>query len=132
MVVVGHVNEKGAIPVTRGTPLGNPFPMNHLGERDLVCDKNDGDYHEYREKLKMENGRLAILMLFLLILASFLSFKADWMLIKILQIDVSIILAFYPLIPFLAIGVITGVLALLTIVAFLKTRLKKLNQSFEK
>ena len=39
MVVVGHVNEKGAIPVTRGTPLGNPFPMNHPGERDLVCDK---------------------------------------------------------------------------------------------
>ena len=39
MVVVGHVNEKGAIPVTRGTPLGNPFPMNHPGERGLVCDK---------------------------------------------------------------------------------------------
>ena len=39
MVVVGHVNERGAIPVTRGTPLGNPFPMNHPGERDLVCDK---------------------------------------------------------------------------------------------
>ena len=42
MVVVGHVNEKGAIPVTRGTPLGNPFPMNHPGERDLVCDKYEG------------------------------------------------------------------------------------------
>lgn len=89
--------------------------------------KIDGDYHEYREKLKMENGRLAILMIFFLILASVLSFKAGWMLIKILQIDVSIILAFYPLIPFLALGVITGVLSLLTIVAFLKTRLKKLS-----
>ena len=86
--------------------------------------KNDAEHHE---KLKMENGRLAILMIFFLILASVLSFKAGWMLIKILQIDVSIILAFYPLIPFLALGVITGVLSLLTIVAFLKTRLKKLS-----
>ena len=90
--------------------------------------KIDGEHHEYRKKLKMENGCLAFLMLFLLILASVLSFKAGWMLIDILRIDVSNIFAFYPLIPFLSLGVVTAVLALLTIVAFLKTRLFKPNQ----
>ena len=90
--------------------------------------KIDGEHHEYREKLKMENGCIAFLMIFLHILASVLSFKAGWMLIDILRIDVSVIIAFYPLIPFLALGGITTVLALLTIVAFLKTRLKKPNQ----
>ena len=52
MVVVGHVNEKGAIPVTRGTPLGNPFPMNHPGERDLVCDK----YEEWFKSRLLDPG----------------------------------------------------------------------------
>ena len=90
--------------------------------------KNDVEFVEYHDKLRMENRCLAFLMIFSLIVASVLSFKAGWMLIDILRIDVSNIFAFYPLIPFLSLGVVTAVLALLTIVAFLKTRLFKPNQ----
>lgn len=53
MIIVGKKWDTDAQYIGRGSPLGNPFPMNSEADRDIVCDA----YHEWIwDKIETGNG----------------------------------------------------------------------------
>lgn len=73
-IIIGKRWDKGAVYIGRGSPLGNPYPINESQSRDMVCDayeqwfaqqitvRNNAVMHELSrlEQILRTNGRLVL------------------------------------------------------------------------